>query len=240
MSRLQLGLRHRQFCLLVLVRPIIAALALLALTPVALVVPAVAQTPFDLLQGAQSGDMNRIRASLAAKVPVDVRDGRGRTALLKATHHNRSDVARLLIGNGADVNAKDKIEDTPYLYAGAEGRNEILKMTLANGANLKDTNRYGGTALIPAAHHGHPETVSILLKTAIVVDHVNKLSWTALLEAIILGNGGAAHTDIVRQLLNAKADPHIADRDGVTPLVHARRRGQAEIVALLLKAGARK
>jgi ankyrin repeat protein len=240
MGRLQVGSGFKRFCRFVRTWRILAATGVLVVPLVAGAIPALAQTPFDLLQGAKSGDMNRIRASLAAKVPVDVRDGRGRTALLIATHHNRIDVARLLIANGADVNAKDKIEDTPYLYAGAEGRNEILRMTLANGANLKDTNRYGGTALIPAAHHGHPETVRILLKTAIAVDHVNKLGWTALLEAIILGNGGPAHTDIVRQLLIAKADPHIADRDGVTPLVHARRRGQAEIVTLLLKAGARK
>ena len=74
-----------------------------------------------------------------------------------------SRLARLLIAAGADVNAKDDIEDSPYLYAGAEGRDEILKMTLAAGADLKSPNRYGGTALIPAAHHGHPETVKILL-----------------------------------------------------------------------------
>ena len=94
---------------------------------------------------------------------MKARDGRGVTALLAATHGNHVEVARLLIAAGADVNAKDNIEDTPFLYAGAEGRNEILKMTLAAGADLKSINRYGGTALIPAAHHGHPETVKILL-----------------------------------------------------------------------------
>ena len=35
------------------------------------------------------------------------------------------------------------------------------------------------------------------------------------------GDGGAAHTDIVRLLLEAGAKPTIADRDGVTPLRHA-------------------
>ena len=55
----------------------------------------------------------------------------------------------LLIEEGADVNAKDFIQDTPFLYAGAEGRIEILKMTLAAGADLKDTNRYGGTGADP-------------------------------------------------------------------------------------------
>jgi len=35
-------------------------------------------------------------------------------------------------------------------------------------------------------------------------------------------------------LLEAGADPAIADRDGVTPLEHARERGYAEMVALLV------
>ena len=127
-------------------------------------------------------------------------------------------VARALIAAGADVNAKDDIEDSPYLYAGAEGRIEILKMTLAAGADLKSTNRYGGTALIPAAHHGHPEAVRILLATAIDKDHVNRLGWTALLEAVILGDGGPVHTEIVRLLVEAGANVNLADREGVTPL----------------------
>ena len=35
---------------------------------------------------------------------------------------NRVDAARLLIERGADVNAKDAMQDSPFLYAGAEGR----------------------------------------------------------------------------------------------------------------------
>jgi ankyrin repeat protein len=145
-------------------------------------------------------------------------------------------VARALIGAGADVDAKDAIQDSPFLYAGAEGRVEILKMTLAAGADLKSTNRYGGTALIPACHHGHVEAVKVLLATAIAVDHVNNLGWTALLEAVILGDGGPVHTEIVRLLLAARADPNIADRDGVTPLGHARRLGHSAIAGLLEQA----
>jgi ankyrin repeat protein len=152
---------------------------------------------------------------------------------LAATHRNRIDVARFLIQEGADVNAKDFIQDTPFLYAGAEGRNDILKLALAAGANLKDINRYGGTALIPAAHHGHPDTVRVLLGTAIDKDHVNKLGWTALLEAVILGDGGPVHTEIVRLLVEAGANVNIADRDKVTPLQHAKRRGFAGMVRIL-------
>jgi ankyrin repeat protein len=188
---------------------------------------------------ASQGDLATLRRLLDAGVPVDGRDARGRTALLLATHANRIDAARLLIERGADVNAKDDMQDSPFLYAGAEGRLEILRMTLAAGADLKSTNRYGGTALIPAAHHGHVQVVRELLKTAIDVDHVNRLGWTALLEAIILGDGGAAHTEIVRLLVARGANVQLADAQGVTPLAHAEQRGQQAIARILRRAGAR-
>ena len=107
------------------------------------------------------------------------------------------------------------------------------------GADLKSTNRFGGTALIPAAHHGHPEAVRILLATAIDKDHVNRLGWTALLEAVILGDGGPTHTAIVRLLVEAGANVNLADREGVTPLTHARRRGFREMMRILQASGAR-
>ena len=139
----------------------------------------------------------------------------------------------MLIDAGADVNAKDNIEDSPYLYAGAEGRLEILKMAVAAGADLASVNRYGGTALIPAAHHGHLDVVRYLLATGIDIDHVNNLGWTALLEAVILGDGGPTYQTIVGDLLKAGADPGIADRDGVTPLQHAKARRFDEIAVII-------
>lgn len=196
------------------------------------------ETP-PLVRAATEGDLPTLRRLLEMATPVDTRDSQGRTALLAATHANQIEAARLLIERGADVNAKDKLQDSPYLLAGARGRLEILRLTLAAGADLKSTNRYGGTALIPAAHYGHVETVRELLKTRIDVDHVNRLGWTALLEAIILGDGGAAHTQIVQLLLLHGANPGLADAQGVTPLAHTERRGQAAIGALLTAAQGR-
>jgi uncharacterized protein len=192
-----------------------------------------------LIEAAGRGDLAAVRSFLMERASVTARDGRGRTALLAATHGNHVEVARVLIAAGADVNAKDDIQDSPFLYAGAEGRSEILKLTLAAGADLKSTNRYGGTALIPAAHHGHVEAVKVLLGTAIDKDHVNRLGWTALLEAVILGDGGTTHTEIVRLLIAAGADVNIADREGTPPLMHARRRGYANMVRILDGAGAK-
>jgi ankyrin repeat protein len=106
-------------------------------------------------------------------------------------------------------------------------------MMLAAGADLRSTNRYGGTALIPAAHHGHVEAVKLLLGTPIDKDHVNNLGWTALMEAVILGDGGAVHTEIVALLVAAGAKADLPDRDGVTPLAHARQRNYAGMVRIL-------
>ena len=107
---------------------------------------------------------------------------------------------------------------------------------LRGDPDLGATNRYGGVALIPAGDRGHVDMVRALLDTEIDVDHVNRLGWTALIEAVILGDGGPAHQDIVRMLLEAGADPSIADGDGVTPLAHARERGHQEMVELLERA----
>ncbi len=190
----------------------------------------------ELIAAAGRGEVAEIRR-LIQKGAVDGRDDHGRTALLVATHANQVEAARVLIEAGADVNAKDAINDSPYLYAGARGHLDILRLTLAHGADLKSTNRYGGTALIPAAERGHVETVRELIKAGVDVDHVNNLGWTALIEAIILSDGGPRHVEIVRLLVDAGARIDLADGDGVTPLQHAKQRGYKEIVAILSPKG---
>jgi ankyrin repeat protein len=144
---------------------------------------------------------------------------------------------RALVGAGADVDLQDDDRNNPLLLCGENGNVDLLREVLRAGPDLGATNRYGGVALIPASDRGHVDMVRALLGTEIDVDHVNRLGWTALLEAVILGDGGDAHQRIVRMLLDAGADPGIADRDGVTALQHARERGYGEMVAMLERAG---
>jgi ankyrin repeat protein len=221
------------------VRRLMPALALGAIIGMiaAIVSPAAAQD--FLVTAADRGEIVVVRRLLAERAPVNARDGRGRTALLAATQRNHVEIARLLINEGADVNIRDFNQDSPFLYAGAEGRVEILRLILRAGADLASVNRYGGTALIPACHRGHVEAVKLLLATDIDKDHVNSLGWTALLEAIVLGDGGPRHTEIVRLLAAAGANVNLPDRDGVTPLAHARQRGYPDMVRILEAAGAR-
>jgi ankyrin repeat protein len=185
---------------------------LLAAAVATVIVPAAAQTGAPLVEAAGRGDVAQVQALLRAGADIEQRDANRRTAILAATDGNHVDVVRALIAERANVNAQDNRRDSAFLLAGARGFTEIVRATLAAGADLKSTNRYGGTALIPACHYGHVDTVRVLLGTAIDVNHVNDLGWTALLEAVILGDGGPAHTEIVRLLVAHKADVTLADR----------------------------
>jgi ankyrin repeat protein len=192
-----------------------------------------------LFSAAASGDVAGISAALVGGADVDARDAHGRTALLVATIAGQVDAVRRLLDAEPDVDLQDDQLDNPFLYAGAEGLTEILRLVNEAGADPSLTNRFGGTALIPASERGHVETVRYLLEeTDVDIDHVNRLGWTALLEAIVLGNGDAAHQKVVRLLIEHGADVDIADKDGVRPLAHARAKGQTVIAAALEAAGA--
>ena len=78
-----------------------------------------------------------------------------------------------------------------------------------------------------------------LIRAGAPLDHVNNLGWTALMEAVILGDGGPRHVETARALVQAGANVDIPDRQGATPLRHARSRGYAAMARLLEEAGAR-
>ena len=195
----------------------------------------------ELIDAAGRGDAGGVRDLLARGARLDARDPRGRTALVAAAYGNSLDAAQVLVEAGADVNAKDTTQQSAYLIATSEVGDDprLLELTLGAGADVQAKDSYNGTGLIRAAERGHPRIVARLLRAGVQVDHVNRLGWTALLEAIVLGEGGARHVETVRLLLAGGANPDLPDRDGVSPLAHAQRRGQEAVVRLLREAGAR-
>ncbi|MGZ5404612.1 MAG: ankyrin repeat domain-containing protein, partial [Nocardioides sp.] len=134
---------------------------------------------------------------------------------------------------GANPDALDDRHDTPWLVTGVTGSVAMLEALLPADPDLTIVNRYGGVSVIPASERGHVGYVRRVVQTAIDVNHVNQLGWTALLEAVILGDGGRDHQEIVRILLAAGADSTIPDGDDITPLEHARTKGYNEIARIL-------
>jgi ankyrin repeat protein len=192
-----------------------------------------------LLDAAERGDSAAIDRLITAGTPVDAINASGQTPLLLAVQNDHLAVAIRLIDAGANINAQAANQDTPWLLAGALGRTAMLRHMLPKGPDFRVRNRFGGNALIPACERAHVDAVAFLVTTPIDVNHVNNLGWTCLLEIVILGDGGPRHVEVTKLVLAAGAAPDIADRDGVSPLQHARRRNQREVAALIEAAGGR-
>lgn len=163
----------------------------------------------------------------------------GEYPLHQAVINNDKQSIKRILSQKALIDERDETGSTALMVATRANNVHAAHMLIEAGADLKSINRYGGTALIPAAERGHVETVRTLIAAGVDVNHVNNLGWTALLEAIILGNGEPKYQHIVELLLKAGADPNLADKDGITPLHHARSRGYPEIEKRLLAAGAK-
>jgi uncharacterized protein len=198
-------------------------------------------SPIDeqLLLAAERGETQRVLDLLQHGAAINVQDEQGRTPVMRATYASQTVTVDALIRAGADIDLRDNNLDNPLNYASAEGLLDIVRLAIDAHADTRLTNRFGGVSLIPAAERGYVEIVrELLTRSDVEVNHVNNLGWTALLEAIILGKGELAHQQIVQLLVDHGADVHLADKDGITPLQHARRRGFTAIASTLAKAGA--
>lgn len=221
----------------------IAAAMIVAVLPF----PAKAQVPpsaeeiakySGLHAAAASGDAGLVTAMLLGGLDPNVRDGNGRTPFHVATFLKQHGAMQALAAGGADVNLLDNQRYDAVTIAAVADDPESMSTAIRLGNRADNiTSIYHGTALIAAAHLGHDEVVRRLIAAGAPLDHVNNLGWTALIEAVILGDGGQRHQACVAALLAAKANPKIADRNGMTPLALAQRRGYAEMARIIMAAG---
>lgn len=185
---------------------------------------------------AHEGDLQSLEELLKESTDTEARDGYGRTPLHVAAFASHDEVIEKLAEAGADLDALESRAYDIVTIAAVADDVELLNLALKLGASAGNiTSPYDGTALIAAAHLGHAAVVQSLIDYKAPLDHVNNLGWTALIEAVILGDGGPNHVATVAALVKAGANKDIADRQGVTPLAHARERGFKEIESLLVR-----
>lgn len=187
-----------------------------------------------LFAAAHTGDMEALKVAIADGADLSATDGNGRTAVHISAFASHEDIIAELAEAGADMNALDGDQYDAVTIAAVANDTNMLKAALASGNNAGNiTSIYDGTALIAAAHLGHHEVVKILIDAGAPLDHINNLNWTAMIEAVVLGDGGPDHQQTLRHLVEAGADPSIADRSGSTPLDLARARGYSEMIMIL-------
>ena len=192
----------------------------------------------DLIEAVKTSNYPYLNEFLQNRKNLNAVGSNGKSALLIATEMQDLAMIAWLLEHGADVDfydpACDNIERTPFLYAGAHGLDKILEILIPYNPDVSIRNGYGGNALIPASERGHVSTVKLLLeKTDVDVNFVNYLGWTALLEVTIFGKNNEEYQEIAKLLLDHGAKPDLADKEGVTPLEHARKRSLTLITNLL-------
>ena len=85
-----------------------------------------------------------------------------RTALMWAVRNGHTEIVKLLVEGGADLDSEDWIGTTALMYAVATEQRGMVKYLIDNGANPNYKNSYGDTALGIAERNGYQEIIDIL------------------------------------------------------------------------------
>jgi len=117
---------------------------------------------------------------------------------LKPDCEDTTTIAKLLVKNGALIDAKNDRKTTPLQLACAKGNISLVKVLLDSGANLKGLGELG-TALHCACYFGQKAIVQLLLEARADVNAVDDTGKTPIQMAKDRG-----HTDIVALLVESE------------------------------------
>lgn len=135
-----------------------------------------------------------------------------------------------LLRRGVDVDTTDPEGNSLLIIATREGHEPLVELLLAQRPKLNARNSVGDSALRLAAISGK---IGIVKKLVVAGARINTPDWTPLIYACFGG-----HIEIMRYLLQMKADVNAASDNGTTALMVAAGHGNSEIAQLLLGAGA--
>lgn len=170
-----------------------------------------------LFTATRNGNVAIVRALLDAGVDVDAMDAFfGQTALMIAARMSRSEIAKVLIGAGADVNRQTGAGETPLPRlpadnAGSKGEGIVRGGWPEHGMRAPIPG--AKTPLLYAAREGAVRIAGMLLDSGASIEQADANGTTPLLAAIINNNMSAA-----RLLIEAGADVNAVDWYGQTPL----------------------
>jgi ankyrin repeat protein len=160
-------------------------------------------------------------------------DGQATLLHITSRYGLLSAVKEMLLEKCADVDCKDKYDQTPLSYAAENGHETVVKLLLEKGANVNGKSQYGQTPLSYAAENGHEAVVKLLLEKGADVDFKSKTDQTPLSYAAENG-----HEAVVKLLLEKGADVDFKSKTDRTPLSYAAENGHETVVKLLLEKGA--
>jgi ankyrin repeat protein len=184
-------------------------------------------TPDDFVQSAEKGDLKAIQLFLSAGIDCNTQSAKGSTALMAAAKNGRIDVVNKLLEQKANIDAQGKQGVTALMLAAENNQVEVVKLLLQKNADPNLEDQTGWSALMKAVYQGNTGCVEALAARS--RQEVNR----GLLVAAL-----TEHQEIVKILLDNGAEVDSRAEDGRTPLMLAAGKGDNDLVAFLLKAGA--
>jgi ankyrin repeat protein len=163
---------------------------------------------------AHRGKMAAVTRWFAEGAKLETTDPQGRTALEAAIEAGHSDVVKMLLTAGVNVNAGAGARRTPLHVAAASGKTDIVKALLGAGARVDTIDHNGNQPLhIAVANPTHTEIVKALLDAGAKVDVSNNDGLQPLHLA-----ARSAGVGTVQSLLASGAKPDAVDLHGLRPL----------------------
>jgi ankyrin repeat protein len=181
-----------------------------------------------LFWAASRGHADMVSLLVAARADVDRRvPSVSCTALFEAVLKDQASTVAVLLDAGADANTGDGWNSTAIGHAAEFGQAATVALLLDAKA---DVGLQG--ALLGAVRRGRVAIMSMLLAGKADVDGETRTSTRPISVAAQYGCQAAAAL-----LLDAKADVHLADRAGITPLLDACMSYHEHVAALLWNHG---
>jgi hypothetical protein len=172
--------------------------------------------------------MTIIISSLASIATAGLND-----VLIQAVEQGDTNTVKLIIDDGADINAKNIDGMTLLMYASLRGHLETVRTLIVKGADVNAKKNDGVTSLMYASLGGHLEIVQALLAKGADVNAKKNDGITALLVATKSGK-----PEVVQALLAKGADVNAKSRGGWTALTIASVNALDRVEKLLKEAGA--
>jgi len=133
----------------------------------------------DIHEAAEAGNIEAVKQHLDGGAHVNAKSESGWTPLHTAAARGHKEIVELLIVEGADVNAGDKII-TPLHLAAFHGQPEIAELLIAKGADVNARDSIGGTPLHDAALRGRKEIAELLIANGADVNAKSDIGETPL------------------------------------------------------------
>lgn len=184
----------------------------------------------QFLRAVEEGDVKTVATLLDRGLDPNTTDALGMTALMTAARLGHQDLVALLIARKANLARRSPHGDTALMHASLKGHLDVVRLLVENGAPVKHD---GWAPVHFAAFEGRTVVLKFLLDKGADKNALAPNGYTALMLAARNGFAEAART-----LLYADADIGVRAPGGETALSIAKGRKDAELEALLRRAGA--